>query len=71
MASKTRIVEETTHWVALVPYWAYWPFELLVLPKRRVGRLRDLAEEEVADLAVAMKRFVTIVTDINMKPYSC
>ncbi|MDN3683780.1 galactose-1-phosphate uridylyltransferase [Vibrio sinaloensis] len=29
----SRIVVETEHWVALVPYWAAWPFETMLLPK--------------------------------------
>ena len=33
LALKERIVVETEHWVALVPYWAIWPFETLLLPK--------------------------------------
>ena len=31
-----RIVDATEHWVMLVPYWAVWPFELLLLPRRHV-----------------------------------
>jgi UDPglucose--hexose-1-phosphate uridylyltransferase len=38
-----RIVAENQHWVALVPYWATWPFELLLLPRRHVGERDDLA----------------------------
>ncbi|KAJ3827701.1 galactose-1-phosphate uridyl transferase [Lentinula raphanica] len=30
-----RVVVKNDHWVALVPWWAYWPFEILLLPYRR------------------------------------
>lgn len=30
----SRIVVETEHWLAVVPYWAAWPFETMLLPKR-------------------------------------
>ena len=33
LEKKERIVVETEHWVAVVPYWAVWPFETLLLPK--------------------------------------
>ena len=60
LKKRERIVEEGEYWVALVPYWAKWPFELLVIPKRGdVRRLRDLTEDEISDLAVVMKRYLT------------
>jgi UDPglucose--hexose-1-phosphate uridylyltransferase len=34
-----RIVVENEHWLAVVPYWAIWPFETLLLPRRAVLRL--------------------------------
>ena len=34
----------TTHWLAVVPFWAVWPFETLLLPRRHVLRLPDLAD---------------------------
>ncbi len=51
-----RIVEENAHWVTLVPYWATWPFEYLLLPKRHVLRLPDLTTEERVSLAEILKR---------------
>lgn len=48
---RVRVVHETAHWVALVPFWAVWPFETLWLPRRRVDRMPDLTPEERADLA--------------------
>ncbi len=54
-----RIVLETAHWVALVPFWAVWPFEMLLLPRRPVLRLPDLMEMERDDLAGALKRLLT------------
>ena len=37
-----RIVAQTEFWVALVPFWAVWPFELLLLPKCPLSTLREL-----------------------------
>jgi len=58
-ALKTRIVESNDHWVMLVPYWAVWPFELLLVPKRHVLRLPDLTSEERAALAAILKVSLT------------
>ena len=58
-ASGDRIVVEEEHWVALVPYWAVWPFETLVLPRRHVRRLAELQEAERDSLAALLKRLLT------------
>jgi UDPglucose--hexose-1-phosphate uridylyltransferase len=54
LEDKTRIVVETESWVALVPFWAEWPFETMVLPKARRARLGDLTPGERDDLARAL-----------------
>jgi len=46
-----RIVALTEHWALIVPFWATWPFEYLLLPRRAVQRLPDLADVERDDLA--------------------
>jgi UDPglucose--hexose-1-phosphate uridylyltransferase len=51
-----RIVCENPHFVALVPFWAVWPFETLVLSRRHAGALPDLDPEERAGLADILKR---------------
>jgi UDPglucose--hexose-1-phosphate uridylyltransferase len=58
-AARTRIVEANAQWVMLVPYWAVWPFELLLIPRRHVLRLPDLNTEERAALAEILKRSLT------------
>jgi len=54
-----RIVCANEHFTALVPYWAVWPFETLVLPHRPMGRLMDLSETEIGALADLLKRLTT------------
>ncbi|MBN1810694.1 MAG: UDP-glucose--hexose-1-phosphate uridylyltransferase [Anaerolineae bacterium] len=54
-----RIVVENEHWVAVVPYWAVWPFEILLLPRRHVLRLPDLTDAERDTLARILKRLLT------------
>lgn len=51
-----RVVELSVHWVMLVPFWAVWPFEYLLLPRRHVLRLPNLSGDERDDLAVILKR---------------
>jgi UDPglucose--hexose-1-phosphate uridylyltransferase len=54
-----RIVVQNEDWLAVVPYWAVWPFEILLLPRRPVQRLPDLHEREREALASILKRLLT------------
>lgn len=57
---KERVVVETEDWLAVVPYWASWPFETLLLPKtKHFTRLTQLNAQERADLALALKKLTT------------
>jgi len=50
--SSGRVVASNDHWVAVVPWWAIWPFEILMLPyKRQVHSLAHLREEESVSFA--------------------
>lgn len=59
LQKKERIVIETDEWVVLVPYWAVWPFETMILPRKQVERLSETSKEQKIDLAKAMKQLVT------------
>jgi len=59
LESGERVVLENEHWAVLVPYWATWPYETLLLPKRHVAHLPDLTDSERAALADVLKRFLT------------
>ncbi len=59
LAAKERIVVETAHWLAVVPYWAAWPFETLLLPKAHTLRLDAMTPAQADDLAEAVRRLTT------------
>lgn len=52
----SRVVCANQHWVALVPFWAVWPFEAMLLPRRRVEALTALLPAEKDALADVVKR---------------
>jgi UDPglucose--hexose-1-phosphate uridylyltransferase len=54
-----RIVVQNQHWLAVVPWWAVWPFETLILPRRHVLRLPELTDVERDSLADLMRRLLT------------
>ncbi|WP_392559948.1 galactose-1-phosphate uridylyltransferase [Orbus mooreae] len=59
MKDGSRTIVETEYWLAVVPYWATWPFETLLLPKRHVPHLNMLSVEEQKDLAIALKKLTS------------
>lgn len=54
-----RIVSQNDDWVFLVPFWAAWPFETLLLPKRKISQLDELTETEQESLAEILKLQLT------------
>jgi UDPglucose--hexose-1-phosphate uridylyltransferase len=58
-ADGSRTVVETAHWIAVVPYWAAWPFETLLMPKFACARLTDINTAQKADLAIAIKKLTS------------
>uniref|UniRef100_A0A8C3QBT9 UDP-glucose--hexose-1-phosphate uridylyltransferase n=1 Tax=Geospiza parvula TaxID=87175 RepID=A0A8C3QBT9_GEOPR len=55
---KERLVVENADWLVVVPYWATWPYETLLLPRRHVCRLQDLSDSEKDSLASIMQRLL-------------
>lgn len=51
-----RIVVQNDDWLVVVPYWAAWPFETLLLPKFRVARMTELTDAQAASLANVIKQ---------------
>lgn len=49
------MVLENEHFVALVPYWAIWPFETLLLPKRNFASFEQMSAVEVTALSRLLK----------------
>jgi UDPglucose--hexose-1-phosphate uridylyltransferase len=58
-ASGERSVVETEYWIVIIPYWASWPFETLVLPKFRAKRMTDLGNVHRVDLAIALRQLLS------------
>jgi UDPglucose--hexose-1-phosphate uridylyltransferase len=54
-----RIVAANASFTALIPFWAVWPFEILLLSNRHVASLMDLSPTEVSGLADILKQVTT------------
>ncbi len=54
-----RVIFENEHFAALVPWWAVWPFEVMLVSRRHAGALPEFDGEERDALADALKRLTT------------
>lgn len=55
----TRVIFETEYFAVVVPFWAFWPFETLLLPKFAVQKISDLDDARRDDLAQCIKKLTT------------
>lgn len=56
---KERMIAFNDHFTALIPFWAIWPFETLVVAHRNSQHLTDLTSAEVTSLADIFKQLTT------------
>ena len=69
LEQRERLVLENEHFVALVPFWAVWPFETMVLPRRHLGALPELTDAESDALADLIKRLTTRYDNLFEVPF--
>ncbi len=72
LSKKERMIFQNEHFVGLVPYWATWPFEAMIIPKRPMPRITNMKNSEKNSFADAYKQ-LTVCYDNLFKcsfPYS-
>lgn len=72
LAGRERVIFENAHFVALVPYWATWPYEVLILPRDEIAAPTELADGAVYDLGRAMRQVLDAYDQMfhTSTPYS-
>ena len=68
-AEDSRIVAENETWVALVPFWAVWPFELLVLPRAHAATLNALTPAARQGLAQILQTVTAAYNRVFDTPF--
>jgi UDPglucose--hexose-1-phosphate uridylyltransferase len=56
---KERIIIENEHFVALVPFWAVWPYETMIVSKRHIQNILQFTEAEKKAFALILKQLTT------------
>jgi UDPglucose--hexose-1-phosphate uridylyltransferase len=58
LRSDERVVMANAHWVSLVPFWAQWPFQTMLIPRARVATLSELSLDARGALAKLLRETV-------------
>ena len=59
LRKKDRIVYQNADFAVLVPFWAVWPFETMIVSKRHFSNLLQIKEKEKYSLAEAVKELTS------------
>jgi len=65
----TRVVCENDGFIALVPFWAVWPFETLVCSRRHMGSMNDFTPEDSRSLSQILHRVTSIYDRVFSAPF--
>jgi len=68
-AGGPRVVVENDDWIVVVPFWAAWPFETLVLPRRPAARLPDLDDDARDALARGLVELLARYDGLFRRPF--
>jgi UDPglucose--hexose-1-phosphate uridylyltransferase len=65
----SRVVYQNASWLVVVPFWAVWPFETLVISKRQVGTLPELNPAERDGLADSLSKLTAAYDKVFDTPF--
>jgi UDPglucose--hexose-1-phosphate uridylyltransferase len=68
-AEGVRVVYQNDAFLALVPFWAVWPFETMITSKRHFGSFDQMEDAEKDALADVMKRLTTRYDNLFETPF--
>jgi UDPglucose--hexose-1-phosphate uridylyltransferase len=68
-AGGPRVVVQNDDWLVVVPFWAAWPFEALLIPRAPAGRLPDLAAPVRASLGEALTALLGRYDGLFERPF--
>jgi UDPglucose--hexose-1-phosphate uridylyltransferase len=67
--ARERLVAGNQHFACMVPFWATWPFETLLVPRRRCGSLEELDGAERQALGDALHRLTRLYDRLFNAPF--
>ncbi|MGB1217705.1 MAG: UDP-glucose--hexose-1-phosphate uridylyltransferase, partial [Saprospiraceae bacterium] len=65
--AKERIIVENNSFVALVPFWAIWPYETMIIPRRKMAHISEMTQAERTDYADILQKLTIRMDNV----FSC
>ncbi|MCL4130599.1 UNVERIFIED_CONTAM: hypothetical protein GTU68_037839 [Idotea baltica] len=50
-----RVISQNENFVTLIPFWAVWPYEAMIIPKRKMTTVLEMNTKEKQDFAQQLK----------------
>jgi UDPglucose--hexose-1-phosphate uridylyltransferase len=69
LTMKARIVEENDHFVAVVPFWAAWPYEVLVVPRHHAADITGLSSDARTACADMLRSVTVRYDNLHSSPF--
>ena len=66
---KVRVICRNQSFIAVVPFWAVWPFEVLVCSNRHFGNMLEFSAKDVADLGALLKQVTSTYDRVFDVPF--
>jgi UDPglucose--hexose-1-phosphate uridylyltransferase len=68
-SQNARVICENDGFIALVPFWAVWPFETLVCSRRHMGSMNDFTPEDSRSLSQILHRVTSVYDRVFSAPF--
>lgn len=66
---KVRVVSENAGFLALVPFWAVWPFETLICSRTHMGNMNEFGTEDSRQLSAMLKHVISTYDKLFSAPF--
>jgi len=66
---RVRVVTENARFIALVPFWAVWPFEILLCSRPHVGSMNEFTNDDAPQLAAILKQVTSTYDKVFGVPF--
>jgi UDPglucose--hexose-1-phosphate uridylyltransferase len=66
---KVRIVAENARFLAVVPFWAIWPFETLICSRNHMGNMNEFTSDDTRQLSAMLKQVISAYDKLFEVPF--
>jgi UDPglucose--hexose-1-phosphate uridylyltransferase len=69
LSQAVRVIGSNESFIALVPYWAVWPFEVMIISRRHLGNFGEFESDEAAGLSQMLHQVTATYDKVFDAPF--